>query len=409
MSFQSLENTTAQTSNHWKLRSPVLQHWSFVFLLLLAPVCRAQTNSADKYVLGPTNVLGEELYAFVQAADIAGTITDDAVIFAATDAKISGTISNDLWMAAANTIEISGRVGDHARVAARSVEISGTFRRGLAAAGQTVALATNSVVGEDACLAGVSVTMEGRVGSNALIRAVNATIGGHIHGAVHVNAQDIAVLPNTKIDGDFVYTSPKELFLDKSVVLGGRLTRQTAAVVSPGEIIAAQLAGTFMMAVAAFLTGVVFLSLLPRFVGNSVRLLRHSPWRCAVTGALASVLVVVSASLSAPTIVGLPLSFSLLGGMLLFVYLGNIIVALAIGSTVLRQHGPQAFLGVLMTFVLGLVVLYMLKSLPYLGAVIGLFGWFAGAGALILNMLAGQRMMPAQEPPPIPGGGDGKK
>ena len=81
----------------------------------------------------------------------------------------------------------------------------------------------------------------------------------------------------------------------------------------------------------------------------------------------------------------------------------------AVELALARRGAPQAFLGVLMTFVLGLVVLYMLKSLPYLGAVIGLFGWFAGAGALILNMLAGQRMMPAQEPPPIPGGGDGKK
>lgn len=407
MSFQSLEVFRPVISNLWKFSA-------IASLVVCASAANAMTNAASpakaqppvdetKYSLAATNVLTEQLYAFVTAAEIAGTIADDAMICAITDAKVSGTISNDLWMAGMGAVEVSGRVGDHARLAGRTVDVSGTLARSLVAAGQSVHLATNSSVAEDAFLVGVNVTTEGHVGSNLLINAVSVTIGGHVRGDAKVNASDIVVLPNTKIDGDLIYTSSKELFLDKSVALGGKLKRETPVAPPMSALVAAQMTGLMMQIVGTMLAGIFFVLLFPRFTGNSVRLLRHAPWRCSITGSVAFLVMPLTAILAVSTIAGAQLGLSIAAAYGLMLYLGNIVVALAIGGVMMRQHGPQPVRSVLMTLAVGLFALYTLKALPYIGLMVGLYGWFAGLGALLLNLLHSQRMI---LPPDLPQPGE---
>jgi hypothetical protein len=370
---------------------------------------RAQTNSPDKFVLAATNTIGEQLFVLVTSADVAGTVTDDAMIGAIQDAKLSGSVSNDLWMVALQSVDVSGHVGDHARLASAIVEVSGTFARSLAAAGQSIHLATNSAVGEDAYLAGMRVAMEGHVASNVFVQAISATIGGHIQGTARVTASDIAVLPNTRIDGDLIYTSQKELFLDKSIVVAGKLKHELPPPVAPFELLAAQFTGTLVLSFGALLTGILFVFLFPRFTGHSVRLLRHATWRCVFTGAFVATTLPIAAIFAITTLVAAPLGATLLSALCLLSYLGNVIVALAIGGALLRQNGPQPLGRVLPTLALGLLLLYAIKALPYIGLFFSLTGWFAGTGALLLNMIHSQRMIPPVEPPPVPGDGEAKK
>lgn len=418
MRFQSLETRSRRISNHWK---------SVVLCFLAATATRgssaradgtnaamdaAATNAAARvagaYVLGATNVLGEQLFAFVPTVDIAGTIADDALIAAIQTAVVTGTVSNDLWLAAGQSAKVDGHVGDHARVAAVAVELGGRFDRSVAALGQNVLLATNAIVSEDAYLAGFRVTAEGRVASNVHVQAGSATIGGDIRGTVRVTATDIAVLPNTRIGGDLVYTSEKELFLDKSVVVGGRLTHEKPPVASTADLLAAQFSGSLFFWCGAMLTGTLFVVLFPRFTGQCVRVLRHTTWRCVFTGAFATLMLPLLAIFAFSTFLAALFGAALAAAFWLLLYLGNIVVALTLGGVLLRRHGPQPVGGALLTLAFGLAVLYAAKALPLLGFVIAMTAWFAGIGALLLNLLHTQRIM-SPLPPPVPGDGRGNE
>lgn len=402
--FQRLESSRAATSNHWK---------SIAAALVIA--CGSAAHAAPAadtnltYTLAATNVLNEQLFAFVQAADLAGTIADDVTVAAMETAKVSGTVSNDLWMAARDTVEVSGHVGDHARLASLNVLVSGTFDRSLAAAGQTVQLATNCVIAGDADLLGISVTADGRIGSNLTIRATRVTLGGHIGGDVDIEASDIAVLPNTRIDGKLTYASPSELFHDKSVTIAGGMTRKALEKPTASAISAAQLVTTVVLSFGALLTGTLFVLVFPRFVGHSVRLLRQATWRCLFTGALTLGVLPLLALAAMPTLVGAPLALCLMASCGLFAYLGNIITALVIGGLLLRQRGQLPVGSALFSLALGIFVLYGLKSLPVVGFMLGMMGWFGGLGAMLLTMIHAQKVDTTRhaEPPPennTPGG-----
>lgn len=391
-------------------RFPASPRLFAVLLAILPSAATAATNEPGRYVLAATNVVADQLFAFAPTVDLAGTVADDAVVLAGVEARLSGTVSNDLWMAAGQGVEVSGSVGDHARLAAALVDVSGHFGRSLSAAGREVHLATNSLVAEDVNLAGYSVALEGRVGSNATLVAMRtATIGGHIGGSVRVTAEDISVLPNTKIDGDLVYVSSKELFLDRSVVLGGKLTHEPPRTVPAAELATAQFAGTVIFAFSAMLAGTLFVVVFPRFTGNSARLLRQATWRCLFTGAFAMPALLLMALLALFSGVVLPLGVVLLSSFGLLLYLGNLLVALALGGLLLRQHGPQPAGHAILSLALGVVVLYVLKAMPFVGFFLALAAWFAGTGALLLNLFHSQRTLLPQQPPPLPGAQTMKK
>ena len=166
---------------------------------------------------------------------------------------------------------------------------------------------------------------------------------------------------------------------------------------------AARVGSRIFFGANALLLGSLLVLALPRTMGNCVRILRHSPWRCAMAGGLVCGIVPLVGAFALSTLVASPLGANLLAALALFAGTGNIVVALALGSVLLKQRNPQPLARAYFTMAVGLVLLYAAKTVPVLGVFVDLYGWFTGIGALLLNLTGTQRIMPHQEPPPIPG------
>src|SRR5262249_40206519 len=119
----------------------------------------------------------------------------------------------------------------------------------------------------------------------------------------------------------------------------------------------------------------------------------------------------ILAAFSIPSFVATSFGVALTASVGVLLFLGNVIVALAIGGMLLRQQGAQPVGRALLALAIGLFALYAMKSLPVVGYVFSIAAWFAGGGAIILNMIHSQRLIPPPPPPPqqpVAGGGDGK-
>ncbi len=379
-------------------------HTAVAALLLLAPLRAPAVEwvSAGAFHLETNNALTVQTLLHAASARMDGEALDDLFVLSA-DTALNGRAAGDVWVLG-NTVALSGPVAGHARVVAQTLTVSGVLDQDLSAVASVARITTNAAIRGAVDLVAEQASLEGSFHGRARILARSATLAGTYADTVRVIADDIIVLPGTRIAGDLVYTSPRELFLDRSVLLGGELKRREAA--APPEktwrdwigIAAAQSA----RALAAMLCGVAFIALFPRLAGRSVRHLHRTPVRCALRGLAAALGLPLAAGLLALTLVGLPLALLLAGLWLAGLYLAKVAVGLWIGHLLFQRTGPRphAFGPTALRLLAGLATLYAVTLLPLIGGSLALLIGFSGFGALWFAVLRGddRRTPPAGSP-----------
>lgn len=368
----------------------------------LAPAFDLYRTNAYELVAGQT-VTGQ-LVLLTDHALLAGTAEDDLFALSRGLTAFTGECRGDAWVMAGQA-NLGGRMLDHVRAISQSLVVSGDLERSLLALGSTVHLATGSVVRGDLLAVGENVVLEGTVGGDATIMAQSVTLSGVVEGNARVIAQDIVVMPGTLLAGDLAYTSPKEIFLDSRVQLGGTLKRiqPTGASEAASSLSVESLLMLFLQMVGALLVGIPFAALFPRALGRATKLVRFNTVRSMMAGLAALFLLPIMAIAAAITLVGLPLGLLTAGFAGALLYLGKIVVALVLGGLILRRRGSQS-LGIVATaMALGLLVVYGAFAVPVVGDSLALLVAITGSGALWWSVLRGEGR---HEPPPVPPGTD---
>ncbi len=372
---------------------------------LVATVSAIEFKRVDTFRLEPGNTQTEELWLAAQSASVHGTVKDDLMVFADT-IVVSGAMQSDVWALGGQSLTLlkEASVAQHARLLSQRIEVEGRIGRSLCAAGNSIQIGTNAVIKGDAALAGENVIVSGQIGGGLKAVGVNVTLGGRIGGNVRVIADDIVVMPGAVIDGDLTYTSSKDLFLDRKVVLGGQLIRkeiapEAAAPETPVQDVILVRAFLYLCALAVALP---FVGIFPHYTGRAVRLARQAGWRCLFAGFAAFCLMPMVSVFAFFTFIGIPLSILLLLNYVTMVYLSKIVVALVIGGMLLRRGGPQPFSRVFTALSLGLILYYALTAIPGAGAVVWLLTVFLGLGALVLAIFLRPIETESPEPPPMP-------
>jgi cytoskeletal protein CcmA (bactofilin family) len=359
--------------------------------------------STNQYDLVAGQVVSNQFFLVADQARAAGLFADDIFVLARGQATFEGEHQGDTWVLAGQT-SLGGHQRDHVRLAGQSLLVRGALDRSLFALGSAVVLSTGSVVRGQVVAAGENVTLEGTVGGPVLLMGQSVTLAGLVDGDVRILAQDIVIMPGARVQGDLIYTSPKEVFLDHHDQVGGQLKRMQPAGPAPGgttfsvESIVLQL---FQMA-AALLTGLLLAGLFPRSIGRAARLIRFNPLRCLMAGLSSLFVVPIVAIAGLLTVIGIPLALLVAGFAGALLYLGKVVVALVVGSLLLRRRGSQS-LGVVMgAMAIGMIVLYSAFALPVMGGSLALLVALMGAGSLWWTWLRSE-VRPEPTPPPVPG------
>ncbi len=380
-------------------RFPFLPVILLAILTYTAPHCQAagiRFSHTDSFVLEHGELLSQELWLVADNVHTEGIVEENFFILGG-DALLSGVFRKDIW-ALARGIDFGGHINGSARLAARGpVNIEGLIDSSIMAASTgPIQLGNDASIGHDALLMGQSVMARGSIGGHLRIMAAQTTLGGDIGGSVRIRADDIVILPGTRIGGDLIYTAPREIELDRHVQLGGELIRMEP---EPG-LFDVTWTGTLMIRgflfLAAMLVGAPFAAAFPRYTGRAVRQVRRSFWKCSLTGAIAFFMIPMLAAIAMITLIGIPLGLVMISGYLVFLYISKIIVGVAIGGILLNRRGRQSFPAVLMSMAIGLLLLYIAISLPIVGHMVMIVTGFLGLGGLILGMSGS-----STEPPPI--------
>lgn len=363
--------------------------WAAAALVILSfalPAGAVERVTGDSVVVPAGNITGPLFTAgsyIVVDADV-----DGDVFAAGQDITINGDINGDL-LAAARTVRINGRVSGNVRCAVSNFDLSGEIGKSLTAAAAQVRLHEGSAIGDDTLIFAGTALFSGIVGRQALGAGGDYRIYGPIGGSVHFwEVENLTVGREASINGDLNYGSANQA----DILPGAQITGQTnwEQVQRPEQKVHPEGINWFAQLIW-FIAGVVswgvFVLIFPRLWSGFSEKIFHSPGSALGWGAFALIAAPLASLLLLITVIGIPLSLTLIIAYLLTLYAAKIIVGDAIGRFLAARFGWEGRVHGIWTFMIGFAALILLGRIPVVGFFISLIAAAVALGAVVLAVV----------------------
>ncbi len=426
------------------MRTPkVLTGLALVALLTLTIVTPArafEARTGEDVVIAAGEVIEDDLYVSAATFTLDGTVKGDLAVAAQT-ITINGTVEGDL-MAAGQAVIINGTVMDDVRISGATLFVGEGASIGddLLSAGYSLETRSGSAVGGSLAFAGGQALLAGDVSHNVFAATGGLELRGKVGGNVKAEVGEaqaaggpppsmfmpptgvamptvnpgLTIDPAARIGGNLEYTQTKDLSIPGGVVTG-RVTRIEPQL-SPEEMAVEQkpliqkvgdwFLNLIRTILTLFLLGLLLGWLFPRFVKKAGEKLQAKPWHSLGWGVVSyaalffAILVVfivmimlalffgfltlgkltgLSIWLGLLTIVLLIFAFVLAAGFVV-----KIIASDLVGKLVLNAAKPGLGEHKVWPLLVGVVIIAILISLPFVGWLFKAVTIFFGLGALWL-------------------------
>ncbi len=341
--------------------------------LLAAPVAAlASVIGADIYLLGPDQVVTEDLILAAATARIGGTIEGDLVV-ATGSLELTGRVTGDVTVLSHGAVTVSGVVEGSLRGVGRQVTITGSVGDDITVA--ALGLDVAGAVGRDLAAWSWRLGVTGEVGRDVLGRFSSAVVPGAVGHDVDVEVSSLQV--TGAVGGDVVYRASGEASVDASGVAGQvvDIPVRVPLPVSTALRVAA-LFGLFGFVVG----GIVLLWLFDATAAGAVALAAARPWACLGLGLATLVALPSLFAALAVSLVGIPLALAVLLALVVAAGFGSVPMIAAVGGRLLGDRG-----GSVGGLVLGAAIWALLAVVwPLLGAVAYTVALVWGLGAWLL-------------------------
>jgi cytoskeletal protein CcmA (bactofilin family) len=378
-------STVRSMQSHGGGRVPVAWVLAMLVLGVASPggARAADLRTGDKVVVGAQEVIDDDLYVFAKEVDIQGTVRGD-VVTAARKVILQGNVEGDVFSAAAETVA-KGQVGGSLRSATNDLLLGATVGKDALLAGNRLRLLPEGNIPGDLIIAGNSVDVRTAVGGDMRVASQTVTLGAPVRGTVNAEVGTLSFAEGGSIGGDLSITAEHAVQVPPGAV-AGKVERIPAHGQSAGSTALAVLYLWVRSIVGLFALGLLLALLAPRLARSAPAVLRERPWQSLSWGLVAFLAAPIAASLLFA--VGLVVGGWWLGVFVLALYALALltsfpVVGMLIGRQLLERfgkHGPSLVLALLT----GLVLLTLLRRVPFLGGVVALVTMFFGLGALLL-------------------------
>jgi len=353
--------------------------------------------------------LDDTLIAHAQRITIDGTVTGNVIAFAER-IEVNGTIKGDL-IAFAKGVNVAGRVDGNVFAFAQGFNLTGQVGQSVYSFAEGINAAREAQVTGDLVGFAEGLNVDGKVGRDLIAFAADANLagGGVVGRHMKIRGKEINISSGAQVGGDVSIRAQKQD--DVHVDSGASIAGKTDIKISPPRP-SRRLTPRFYVQNAL---GLAIVFLLGLFLYWLFPVLRTA--RVAGGSELGKQIGVGVVALVVPPVVACVLFIILIGiGILartfliatlipmlivvlwlLTVYMAKVVVGLAIGQALSKS--PAGGTRVALPLLLGLVVIYVLINLPYLGQVLHLGVWLVGLGIGTLHLWRHRR---APAAPPLP-------
>jgi len=286
--------------------------------------------------------------------------------------KISGIGENLAWTllsAQATDKSVNGSGGACTR------NIQGPSFRG------SIVIGSNEIVCGDVTSFGGSVVVQGELRGNVTAFNSNTLIAGEVIGNLTLFGGTIALNSNSQVHGHIDLYGTRELNA-QGKQLEGAITDHAQRRWFPGRI--GEFNFPFWSLVVWAILGIGLITLLPEHVMFVRTTVTTKTRRSIIIGLLSILLAPAVLVVLVALILPISLALILVLGLIAAWILGTVAVSWTIGDHILRAVAPQ-YNTRLIDVVVGLTVLVLVGSIPYIGWLINIGVGLLGLGAVFLS------------------------
>ncbi len=313
---------------------------------------------------------------------------------------VTARIDRSAWLSGGD-VTVSAPVGRNLYMAGGDLRLESVVYGGLRAAGGNVRVVRDALVDGSASLAGGSIEVDGGIGRDLRAYGESIVINGVINGDVELAGERIRIGPDARIAGKVEYRNGRPIVIDPEATIGRGITemqkeRRWMRSIGRGTTI---MGTTFSFGLV--LIGALMLLGLPRFTRESAAKLRSRPAVAAGVGCVMLLGVPLMILLLVLTIIGIPLALLFAFGYVALMLFGYLIAAIFVGDTVLERLSPakaQAVGWRILFLLLALVVIAIVRQIPFVGGVVVALLFVAGIGAFTMRAWQGFRRDTDQAP-----------
>lgn len=306
------------------------------------------------------------------------------------DVRINGNINGDLFVAS-QTITINGTVTGNIYGAGQALTFDGQSEKDIFFAGQNISIGQDASVGRDLFAAGATILQEGIIGRSLFGGGAEIVLSGQIDGNANLQTDSLKLQDGASIAGDLNYKGENEAEIGTGATITGDTDWEFYETMDRGTTDVRETRRPFMKFVwflwslaSALLIWFLIRIWRPGFWQNTARPLAEQPMKTLGVGLLTLLVVPPMIILALVTVIGIPIAVILSAVFPVVLYLSRIIVAVFVGEWLAKRFKwPELHKGVWLVL-LGLIILGVLRLLPYIGFVSALLTMMAGLGALVM-------------------------
>jgi len=362
---------------------------SLFLALFLAPVYSlkaAGAKSSETIYIPKEEIVSGNLYAAGGTITIDGTVSGDLIV-AAQSIIVNGRVEGDI-IAASQDITINGDVGGNIRIAGNSLTINGSVARNVNAFGANIVLGTDSQIGWDAYLVGSNLSVRGIIDGGLGGHAGQALITGKIGKNIDLKLtggtnQKLTVASGAIVNGDIKYTSATAASISSEASVAGSV-RQITPEVKTKNNFWPWMWGRLFSIFAAIAVGLVLTTVCKKCLNKTVGLIEEKKARVLIPGLIFFFIVPPVALVLMFTIIGIPLALILGAIWLIAAYIAKILTAILLGKVLIEKILKKESLSLTWSMVPGVIVCWLLFSVPFVGWIFGLIAVWLGLGGLWL-------------------------
>ncbi|HLV99558.1 MAG TPA: polymer-forming cytoskeletal protein [Ktedonobacterales bacterium] len=280
----------------------------------------------------------------------------------------NGTSSGDITI-------FSGQTADHITACGGNVAVLGHITGDVTAYGGSVTISASGIVDGNITSYGGRVEVAGLVQGDVTSYGASVTLDSlsHVQGNVQTYGGGISKMTDARVDGSIDRNHPTSFSLTNLPFLNPFGFSFPGVSIIVWVLIAAALAHWFPQ--RTLRVGEVMFSNLPRSLA---------------IGALSWVLGGILAVILALTIIGIPVTLAILLVLAAGGVLGNVAIGWLIGRGILQRLARRDYSPVLEAMV-GVAILALIESLPFLGFLLSIFIALLGVGATLLSRFGSSR------------------